>query len=167
MFNQSRDGATTTAWSCADLRVHGTTGEALMTRFLRDEAGVLRPLDGTPPFRATRDLVRRVHADCAVEVEGNSYSVPWRLIGERVRVTLGAGMVRISHAGREVAAHAVLAGRRERAINPAHFEGVAGFGGRTVRREAGEAADLLPAAPAALPVLLRPLSEYEAVAGGA
>jgi transposase len=157
------------AWTreVADVRVHGTTGEAPMARFLRDEAGALRPLDGTPPFRATRDLVRRVHADCAVEVEGNSYSVPWRLIGERVRVTLGAEMVRISHAGREVAVHAVLAGRRERAIDPAHFEGVAGFGGRSVRREAGGAADILPAAPAAQPALLRPLAEYEAVAGGA
>lgn len=157
------------AWTreVADLRVHGTTGEAPMARFLRDEAGALRPLDGTLPFRATRDLVRRVHADCAVEVEGNSYSVPWRLIGERVRVTLGAGMVRVSHAGREIAAHAVLDGRRERAIDPAHFEGVAGFGGRTVRREAGGATDILPATPAALPALLRPLAEYEAVAGGA
>jgi hypothetical protein len=42
--------------------------------------------------------------------------VPWRLIGGRVQVTLGAGMVRVSHAGREVAAHAVLVGRRESRI---------------------------------------------------
>ncbi|MFC0387965.1 IS21 family transposase [Muricoccus vinaceus] len=156
------------AWTreVADVRVHGTTGEAPMVRFLRDEAGALRPLDGTPPFRATRDLVRRVHADCVVEVEGNSYSVPWRLIGERVRVTLGAGMVRISHAGQEVAVHAVLDGRRERAIDPAHFEGVAGFRGKAVLREASRTAGDAPAT-AGVPPLLRPLAEYEAVAGGA
>ncbi|WP_408906488.1 IS21 family transposase [Sabulicella glaciei] len=154
------------AWTreVADLRMHGTTGEAPMARFLRDEAGALRPLDGTPPFRATRDLVRRVGPDCAVGVEGNSYSVPWRLIGERVRVTLGAGMVRISHAGREVATHKVLEGRRGRSTEPAHFEGVAGFRGRI----AGKAADGgAPAGPPEVPALLRPLAEYEAVAGGA
>jgi transposase len=156
------------AWTreVADVRVHGTTGEAPMVRFLRDEAGALRPLDGTPPFRATRDLVRRVGSDCAVGVEGNSYSVPWRLIGERVRVTLGAGMVRISHAGREVAAHRVLEGRRGRSTEPAHFEGVAGFGGRAVVREARNTAGGAPVA-AEVPALLRPLAEYEAVVGGA
>jgi hypothetical protein len=107
-----------------------------------------------------------VGSDCAVEVESNSYSVPWRLIGERVRVTLGAGMVRISHAGREVAAHAVLEGRRGRSTEPAHFEGVAGFGGRAVIREASTTAGGAPTA-AEVPALLRPLAEYEAVVGGA
>ena len=157
------------AWTreVADVRVHGTTGEAPMVRFLRDEAGALRALDGTPPFQATRDLVRRVGSDCAVGVEGNSYSVPWRLIGEQVQVTLGAEMVRISHAGREVAAHKVLEGRRGRAIEPTHFEGVAGFRGRAVVREADSVMGGAPASPAEVPALLRPLAEYEAVAGGA
>ena len=39
------------------------------------------------------NLLRRVGADCAIEVDGNAYSVPWRLIGERVRVTVGGGSV--------------------------------------------------------------------------
>ena len=39
----------------------------------------------TPPFVTARDLLRRVGADCAIEVDGNAYSVPWRLICERVR----------------------------------------------------------------------------------
>ena len=47
---------------------------------------------GIPPFMTARDLLRRVGADCAVEVDGNAYSVPWRLIGERVRVTVGVGV---------------------------------------------------------------------------
>ena len=64
-----------------------------------------------------RDLLRRVGADCAVEVDGNAYSVPWRLIGERVRVTVGAGAVRVLHGGREVAVHSELKGRRGRATD--------------------------------------------------
>ncbi len=159
------------AWTreVADVRVHGTTGEAPIERFRRDEASALRPLGGVPPFRAMRELIRRVQSDCAVEVEANSYSVPWRLIGERVRVTVGAGVVRISHAGREVAVHAACAGRRERVVDPAHFEGVAGArGGASGGVVAGlptSAATTSGGTPA--PALLRPLAEYEAAAGGA
>jgi hypothetical protein len=47
-------------------------------------------------------------------VDGNAYSVPWRLIGERVRVIVGSGQVHMQHAGREVAVHAELAVRRGR-----------------------------------------------------
>ena len=146
----------------ADVRVHGTTGEAPAVRFARDEVRALRPLGGRPPFRQVRELTRRVQADCCVEVDGNAYSVPWRLIGEGVRVELHAGRVRVLHAGREVAAHDERAGRRERALDPAHFEGVAGFRSAIVHGPAPGTAS----APPPGPELLRPLAEYEAVAGG-
>jgi transposase len=79
----------------ANVRVHGTTGEAPITRFERDEAHRLKPLGSRPPFGALRELSRIVGNDCAVEIDTNSYSVPWRLIGERVAVTMAAGEVRI------------------------------------------------------------------------
>lgn len=141
----------------ADVRDHGTTGEAPRLRFERDEAAALTPIDGRPPFRQVRELVRRVQADCAVELDGNSYSVPWRLIGESVQVVVADGRVRIHHAGQEVAAHAETTGRRQRIVDAAHFHGVAG------------AARPVPAAEpsaATTPALLRPLAEYERVAGG-
>ena len=151
------------AWTrdIADVRLHGTTGEAPIVRFRRDEAAALKPLAGIPPFMSARDLLRRVGSDCAVEVDGNAYSVPWRLIGERVRVTVGSGAVRVLYAGREVAVHAELSGRRGRAVDAAHFEGVAGARGSPVRRkpEAGEDGAVVSA-------LLRPLAEYEALIGG-
>jgi transposase len=144
----------------ADVRVHGTTGEPPHLRFERDEAAALRPLAGTPAFMTARDLLRRVGADCAIELDGNAYSVPWRLIGERVRVTVGAGTVRVLHAGREVAVHAELAGRHGRATDDAHLAGIAGTKGHCVRVAAALET------PACAPALLRPLAEYEAVAGG-
>ena len=67
-----------------DRRCHGTTGEVPLVRFER-EAGRLRPCADRPPFGQLRDLLRTVHADCAVVVDTNAYSAPWRLIGERVR----------------------------------------------------------------------------------
>jgi hypothetical protein len=77
----------------ADQRVHGTTGEVPIERFQRAEASALRPIAGIPPYAASRELVRKVQADCAIEVDGNAYSVPWRLIGEKVRVTLAGGAI--------------------------------------------------------------------------
>ena len=58
--------------------MHGTTGEAPIERFERDEAAALRPLAGRPPFRQVRELTRRVQNDGCVELDTNHYSVPWR-----------------------------------------------------------------------------------------
>ena len=140
----------------ADQRVHGTTGEMPIARFLRAEADVLRPIVGVPPFEAARELVRKVGADCAIEVDGNAYSVPWRLIGESVRVIITGTLLRVSHGGCEVAVHERRAGRFERVTDPAHFEGVVGF--------RSKAAPIT--APIAEPALLRPLTEYEQLIGG-
>src|ERR687898_185937 len=78
----------------ADIRVHGTTGEPPIVRFQRDEADALQPLAGRPPFQQTRELIRRVQADCCVEIDGNAYSVPWRLVGEGVVVEISGGRLR-------------------------------------------------------------------------
>jgi transposase len=150
------------AWTreVADVRVHGTTGEAPVVRFRREEAAALRPLGGRPPFRQVRELVRRVQNDGCVDVDTNHYSVPWTLIGASVSVVVSGGEVRIHHAGAEVARHGQRRGRRERAVDRAHLRGivVADTGARQVEN----------LTPAVLPGadLLRPLAEYEQVAGG-
>jgi transposase len=150
------------AWTreIADVRVHGTTGEAPIERFRRAEAAALRPATGIPPFHAARELIRRVQADCAVEIDGNAYSVPWRLIGETVRATVTDRAVRIYHASREVAVHSTCSGRRQRAVDPVHFHGLAGSRPGWARPVATVPDDGLPAA------LLRSLGEYEALLGG-
>jgi transposase len=136
----------------ADVRVHGTTGEAPIARFAR-EAAALRSIAGKPPFTASRLLQRRVQADCCVEVERNAYSVPWRLIGEPVHVELAGGRVKVFHAGRQVAEHTERLGRRERAVLAEHYVGVA-------------KAWPPSAMTATADELLRPLAEYAALAGG-
>ena len=144
------------------MRVHGTTGETPHERFERDEAGALGSPVGIPPFMTARDLLRRVGADCAIEMDGNAYSVPWRLIGERVRVTVGAGSVRVLHAGREVAVHAELKGRHGRSTDDQHLAGITGPRGCPIRLMT-EPQATAPEAPSAL---LRPLADYEAAIGG-
>ncbi|MBF5093664.1 hypothetical protein F1643_03250 [Azospirillum sp. INR13] len=65
------------------------------------------------------------------------------------------------HAGREVAVHAELKGRHGRSMQDVHLAGVAGADGRPVRVARPEDGG----AAAAVPALLRPLAEYEAVVG--
>ncbi len=140
----------------ADQRVHGTTGEVPAARFAT-EAGALRALGGRAPFGQLQDLVRKVQADCAIDLDTNSYSVPWRLIGESVQVVVLGGRVIVRHAGQVVADHPVCEGRRQRIVDRAHLAGVAGATG---------AVRLPRPLPAPPPDLLRPLAEYEAVTGG-
>ncbi len=148
----------------ADVRVHGTTGEAPIARFEREERQALRQLNGRPPFQQLRELSRRVQNDACVDVDTNHYSVPWRLIGAEVSVAVGSGQVRIHHAGAEIACHDRRLGRRERAVDRAHLHGIV----PRLRCPHGDAeADV--AVPSLAPPgieLLRPLTEYEQVTGG-
>lgn len=147
----------------ADTRIHGTTGERPIDRFERDEIKALRPLDGRPPFQQLRELRRRVGSDACVEIDTNAYSVPWRLIGRHVTVQIADDELVVLDAGQEVARHPVSAGRRQRVIERSHLIGIVGA--------ASPAAAAAPSpdhpAPHRQRPLLRPLAEYEAVAGGA
>ena len=146
----------------ADTRVHGTTGEAPMVRFEREERQALRLLNGRPPFRQVRELTRRVQNDACVDVDTNHYSVPWKLIGAEVTVQVGGGEIRIRHAGVEVACHDRRLGRRERVVDRGHLHGIVPC------RRAPASDTAVEALPPVMPSieLLRPLSEYEQVAGG-
>jgi transposase len=138
----------------ADVRIHGTTGERPIDRFLAAEAAALKPMGGKPPFQQKRELRRVVHNDLCVEVDTNHYSVPWRLIGEEVLVLVSDESVAISHAGELVASHGRLQGRKQRVVLPQHFSGL------RLQAKVSDGAEQTAAQ------LLRPLQEYEAVAGG-
>ncbi len=108
----------------ADARVHGTTHERPIDRFTRDEATRLRSLPARPiPSRQQR-LERRVANDCFVDVDTVRYSVPHRLVRERVQVQVGDEQVRIFFGSRVVATH--QRSRIPHAIvrDAAHFEGL-------------------------------------------
>ncbi len=147
----------------SDVRIHGTTGEAPRVRFERDERAALSPLEGRPPFEQVRELVRRVNSEGCVEVDTNHYSVPWRFIGSTVTVRIEGDELSISHAGKEVARRCVLRGTRQRSRDPRHFEGLVPLDDR--RSEASAGADNGTVVPLSS-ALARPITEYEAVAGG-
>ena len=79
--------------------------------WMREGATALPVINGRPPFRRQRELVRRVQSDCSIDIDRNSYSVAWQLIGEGVEVVISNGRLRINLAGHEVAVYAET-GRR-------------------------------------------------------
>ncbi|MHB1299192.1 MAG: IS21 family transposase [Gemmatimonadaceae bacterium] len=139
----------------ADVRVHGTTGEAPIRRFTREEAATLAPLSARASFQPMREWLRRVQVDCTIELHRNWYSVPWRYLGETVRVQQQGERVTITYGAATLAEHLVAVGTRVRRVDPAHLVGI------TARpRVESRAEQTLSDAS-----LLRPLAEYAAAVG--
>jgi len=138
----------------ADGRVHGTTHERPIDRFVRDEAAALRPLPARPLPRREQRLRRRVAADAFVDVETVRYSVPHALIREHVDVAVAVDDVRIFHGTTLVATHARCREPYQRVLDPAHVAGL------------WRVAPLASAASTLVP-LGRSLDDYAAVVGGA
>jgi transposase len=139
----------------ADERVHGTTHEAPIVRFDRDERAALQPLPIRALPRREQRLRRRVAHDALVDVDTVRYSVPHRLVRDHVDVVIDEQTVRIFHGATLVATHARSVEPFARVIDPAHYAGLWRV------RSADEAV-----ATPALAVLGRDLSEYAAIVAG-
>ena len=74
-------------------RIHGTTHEVVSLRFLREKPH----LKGLPPrvFDTSYRVYRKVHKDCTVCFESNSYVVPHTLVGKTIILRVKDGMMRI------------------------------------------------------------------------
>jgi hypothetical protein len=108
----------------ADRRVHGTTHERPCDRFERDEKSALRALPQRPaPVREHR-VTRRVASDCFVDVETIRYSVPHRLVHQRVEVLIGEEDVTIFDGKIIIARHRRHFEPHQRVVDPSHFEGL-------------------------------------------
>lgn len=113
------------AWMVdADQRIHGTTHEAPLDRFVRDERAALRALPARPLPRREQRLRRRVAHDAFVDVETVRYSVPYRLVREHVEIAVGDDTVRIFHGATLVATHRRVREPYARVLEPAHVAGL-------------------------------------------
>jgi transposase len=108
----------------ADERIHGTTHEAPIVRFDRDERAALRPLPGRALPRREQRLRRRVAHDALVDVDTVRYSVPHRLVRDHVDVVVDEHGVRIFHGPSLVATHARSFEPFARVVDPAHYSGL-------------------------------------------
>jgi len=145
----------------ADCRLHGTTHEPPITRFER-ECGQLVPLAGQRSFQQEARVSRIVAEDYLVSLATNRYSVPFRLIGQRVEVQRQGDLVHIFHRDREVATHPVVPGTHQFRILPEHGPGASG---RTARQRRSTWSEPVMR-PSVLPeVEVRDLACYEALCG--
>jgi len=104
----------------ANVRLHGTTQRIVAEAFAAEQPE-LQPLPATP-FDAVLTLERRVSHDGLVSVGGNYYSVPDRT-RRIVEVHQLPDTIRILDAGRLIAMHPVLEGRRQYRVDPSHRQG--------------------------------------------
>jgi transposase len=89
------------------------------SRFEEHERGALKDLPARP-YEFGEWKKAKVHPDYHIEVGRAYYSVPYRLIGERVDVRLTARAVEIFHAGELVAAHPRASVRAQRLTRRVH-----------------------------------------------
>ena len=91
-----------------DERVHGTTHEVVRMRFER-ELPYLKPAP-LRPFDTSYRVYRKVHKDCTVRFEGNSYVVPHTLVGKAVVLRVNDKVMRVFADDRLVVAYVIPEG---------------------------------------------------------
>ncbi|BBI17242.1 IS21 family transposase [Neochlamydia sp. S13] len=146
----------------SDQRLHGTTRKIPLEVFEEMEKDALRPLKGKPPFLQIRELDRIVHKDACVEIDTNRYSVPWKIIKERVFVQLIENEVRIFYKQTEIARHVECKGKYQNILNPEHLKGIVG----TFRPKEHEEIKCVENLNFMDAELSRPLADYERLVGG-
>lgn len=157
-------GEQLTAWmrDIADVRIHGTTHERPLDRFVM-EAPALVGTASHPSFRHEAVQRRIVAEDYLVSFETNRYSVPFRLIGQEVEVRRHRGALEVRHRGAVVTTHPILSGKYQVAILPEHGPGPIA---RAQRRLRSTPAPPTPTAPTPTEVEVRDLAWYDAVCDG-
>lgn len=157
-------GEQISAWmrDVADVRVHGTTHERPIDRFVADAAALV-PTAGQAAFRHEAPHRRIVADDYLVSFETNRYSVPFRLIGQEVEVRRRQGQLEVRHRGTLVATHALALGQYQVTILPEHGPGPIARTQRTLRATPAPPRPVTP-----VDVVVRDLQVYDALcAGGA
>jgi transposase len=160
------------AWlKVKDERVHGTTHEVVQVRYER-EVPYLKPVP-LREFDTSYRVYRKVHKDCTVRFEGNSYVVPHTLVGKAVVLRVKDKVMRVFADDRLVVAYVIPEGsghlvqdrrfyealRKDRAMNARKYHH-----GRPAKGRAK--LTISPVKPLYdMDVQIRPLSVYDHAVG--
>ncbi len=153
-------------------RVHGTTHEVVLLRFARE-----RPhLRGLPlqAFDTSYRVYRKVHKDCTVRFEGNSYVVAHTLVGEKILLRVKDKAMRIFSNDSLVVTYEIPEGKGHLVQDKRFYEALKKdhemnrrkyrFGSRKKGRAKYTIGLLKP--PYDMDVEVRPIAIYDQAAGG-
>lgn len=146
------------AW-CGEVgeRLHGTTGEKPSLRRRQERLGALPPLAVLQPFLVTRHKVSR---DGFISYDGIRYGVPWQVSGRHVKVLATGRQLEVFDQDKLCASHA-------RGIATQRTVPLAGqWDGIPLIRSERPRPQPLGWQVASGEVAVRPLADYEAIAGG-
>jgi hypothetical protein len=101
-------------------RLHGTTHERPLTRFVQTERHLLRSLPPIPPELAAWAKVK-VHGDCHVQFQKCRYSVPYTLVRQELWLRATQTTVRVYQDQKMVAIHGRLFQPGARSTLPFHL----------------------------------------------
>lgn len=105
----------------ANRRIHGTTKRRPEDVFRDVERAKLKPLPAED-FVFSRSGTATVRTDCHIVHEGNFYSVPYAYIGMDVDVIEVNHLLKISHAGKEIALHSLCRNAKgEHVTDKSHY----------------------------------------------
>jgi transposase len=103
----------------ADQRIHGTTHEKPIERFVSENLTAAN----RPAYRYEQVRVRKVPTDALVSIAAARYSVPVHYVGQTVTVHEGAADYQIFHDSQLIARHQKSA-RHSVVMDPAHYRGL-------------------------------------------
>lgn len=121
LIRTSREFASIEAWEAYVQAVCRAANAGRQTRF-NEELAAMRPL-ACAPFKEFEELIVRVSQESTILVRKNLYSVPSRLIGERLQVRLSEMRMEARHAGRVVLETDRLIGESRHRIDYRHIIG--------------------------------------------
>jgi len=102
------------------LRIHGTTRERPMARFLETERGALMPVP-VAPFDLEEVVRATLHRDCHVQVRYAYYSAPYTLIGSVLDVYIFSHTVQIFDGVTLITTHERAQYKGQRITRPEHY----------------------------------------------
>jgi transposase len=153
-----------------DERVHGTTHERVSLRFER-ERSCLMALP-PKPFDTSYRIYRKVHKDCTVRFESNSYVVPHTLVGQHLILRVKDGIMRICHDDSLIVVYDISYGKGNLIQDPKFYEALRNDREMNMRKYGkaghmkGRARTISPLTPLyPMDVEVRPSSFYDRVVG--
>jgi hypothetical protein len=152
-------------------RVHGTTHEVVCLRFAREKPHLKQLPERA--FDTSYRVYRKVHKDCTVRFENNSYVVPHTLVGKKIILRVKDGIMRIFSDDALVVTYAIPEGKGHLVQDKRFYEALKKdleMNRRKyshVRRLKGRAKHTISPlkAPYDMDVEIRPLAIYDHAAG--